>query len=370
MILDSYDGTLTNIDHRRQVRTAIEYKVHPDYNPSYLTINGETGNDIALVRLDKPTDIMPVMLSRVPLDLLAGNDAHFIGHGYTNAGVKGSFDPHGSTDTLLEGKEKVLDPLICSYSRPYFKDMICTGQSDQSTCAGDSGGPLFLKGADPSQDIQLGVTAFGDYHCRPSANSESYIPPSRYTDINFHLDWIVKTIAILGSANNANDSLTAEPSDTGGAASLIIDCPICSDKDRLKGGHQLGRNEWLCNSNSKNFFGLSSSGSVHVAAKDNQGECKIIWTAAAEDWKNTASWYEGDILKMEKRGGLVLYKKTGGKERAIWSAGCTSNSMLRMAMRVNRRNDEAMVVYIDNMRTGDQRAEWWVTKQGEINGTC
>lgn len=69
--------------------------------------------------------------------------------------------------------------------------IICAGgESLVDTCAGDSGGPLFWKARihSGSRFIQYGLTGNGYYRCGQKLKGRT--PPSMYTNIAAHIDWI------------------------------------------------------------------------------------------------------------------------------------------------------------------------------------
>lgn len=69
--------------------------------------------------------------------------------------------------------------------------LICAGGENQvDTCVGDSGGPLFWKAKihSGSRYIQYGLTGNGYYDCGQLLRGKT--PPSMYTNIAAHIDWI------------------------------------------------------------------------------------------------------------------------------------------------------------------------------------
>lgn len=73
--------------------------------------------------------------------------------------------------------------------------LICAGgQNLADTCLGDSGGPLFWTGTiqKKSRYIQYGITRNGYWACGEELGGRS--PPSTYTNIAAHIDWIKSTM--------------------------------------------------------------------------------------------------------------------------------------------------------------------------------
>lgn len=69
--------------------------------------------------------------------------------------------------------------------------IICAGGEDLiDTCAGDSGGPLFWISRihSGSRYIQYGLTGNGYFRCGQKLQGRT--PPSMYTNIAAHIDWI------------------------------------------------------------------------------------------------------------------------------------------------------------------------------------
>lgn len=73
--------------------------------------------------------------------------------------------------------------------------IICAGGEDLvDTCAGDSGGPLFWKANihSGSKYIQYGLTGNGYFRCGGKLRGRT--PPSMYTNIAAHIDWVKSTM--------------------------------------------------------------------------------------------------------------------------------------------------------------------------------
>merc|ERR1712071_412079 len=161
----------------------VDYEIlHPSYND--FTLN----NDIALLKLKRPSALSPITWNEGSQDISDGTPATVIGWGTTSSG---GF----SSDVLLETEVEIKDNSQCDRdyaSEKITNKMMCASSEGKDSCQGDSGGPLFIKGTDASSDDQVGIVSWG-YGCA----DPDY--PGVYTRVSEFDDWIKKQI------NNSNE---------------------------------------------------------------------------------------------------------------------------------------------------------------------
>ena len=147
-----------NVDFATR-RSVTETKVHPGWNPDYLT------NDIALMHMSSaaPSGTVPIpyLPSRLEItDADIGRPLEFVGYGQTETGG------FGIKMTVTNNLDWVCtNPSGCSlgsgrYASPYT---ICQDQNPGGPCQGDSGGPALVVRND--QEYVAGITSYGDQNC-------------------------------------------------------------------------------------------------------------------------------------------------------------------------------------------------------------
>jgi trypsin len=127
--------------------------VHSGYDP--FTSNG---NDLALVRLDRPAPYAPLRVIRTDEQTkwAAGTNATIIGWGTTSFGGP-------TSNELLEATAPIVADQDCADAYPLEFDvstMVCAGNGPTDTCQGDSGGPLMVPDG-PNARVLAGVTSWG-----------------------------------------------------------------------------------------------------------------------------------------------------------------------------------------------------------------
>ena len=147
----------------------------------YMGVSG-TGNDIALLELEKPEfgtsrSIMPVCLSNATSSF----DNYIIsGWGLVNDGL--TLVTNGC---LNEADVTVMESRECKrYGSAFQKSeyVICAG-SESNICRGDSGGPLMSR--KDGLVLQSGISSFGRTDCSVATKS-----PAGFERISVHIDWI------------------------------------------------------------------------------------------------------------------------------------------------------------------------------------
>jgi secreted trypsin-like serine protease len=159
-------------------------------HPLYTNENSwQVGNDLALIKLDRPLDVTPAQVVRLQSKRLEqqfgqpGDCAVVTGWGYTKWAIK-------DIQTRLRQVDlPIIDPASCKRTWNGFGDgQVCAGyrQGSKTSCNGDSGGPLVVPGG-PSGWSQLGIVSYGPTGCeRPNAYAV-------FTRVSSFIDWIVRT---------------------------------------------------------------------------------------------------------------------------------------------------------------------------------
>ncbi|XP_050055388.1 trypsin-2-like isoform X1 [Aphis gossypii] len=173
--LGEYDFTINNetqyIDYR-----VTDIRLHPDYD------HATHANDIAIVRLNKPTIynsyIRPICLPKTNMEVYKKN-AVVAGWGRTIFG--------GQVSNVLQ--EVVIpiwehDECVSAFSQPIFKTNLCAAsyEGGKDSCLGDSGGPLLMQRHD-GKWTNVGIVSWG-ISC-----GELGIP-GVYTKVTSYLKWI------------------------------------------------------------------------------------------------------------------------------------------------------------------------------------
>ena len=170
----------------------IQEIVHPEFG----RVEGKAPNyDFALLILDRAvnTDKIKMLQLNSKTDIPVGTPLTVIGHGYTKEGT------YSVSDKLKALQKYAISNEECKQSKgsgwQNFEDMItnqmiCAEDSpddnvEEDSCNGDSGGPLLIKGDDPSgaDDVEVGVVSWG-YKCA----IEGY--PGVYARVSEAYDWV------------------------------------------------------------------------------------------------------------------------------------------------------------------------------------
>jgi len=199
------------IDGRRYLMK--EQIVHPDFERIGVAPN----NDAMLVVLAEP--VVENGNSYMMLNTLSNFPSPYtpvtaIGRGYTDPLIK-AVSPtlmevglHTVTNDECKYGPKFIDYSAWTHYRDMVTDkMLCaTSYEYKDTCNGDSGGPLFVKGADSDLDVQVGIVSWG-YRCA----AEGY--PGVYTRVSDITGWINDEVARLSGGSVQTNEPTKAPSD-------------------------------------------------------------------------------------------------------------------------------------------------------------
>jgi secreted trypsin-like serine protease len=191
-------GNLTGYEYVRNVRKQIPF-------PKYDILRNS--GDVALLLLDQPVIGVPLIklnaISRTPS---VGQPLTMIGFGDTSNG-KREFPKY-----LLEVSVSTVSQKDCNDENSYEgkiieTDMICAGNTSsggKDACGGDSGGPLLVTGRSILDDIQVGISSFGEECGRPDF-------PGVYTRVSTYLPWIQDMICQVSQKKPSSCIKTRNP---------------------------------------------------------------------------------------------------------------------------------------------------------------
>lgn len=212
------DHDLTNKTDGGEVFEVKDTAVHPNYDSILLM------EDIMLLQLSGRSNKPTVRLNKdssVPTDF---QTVDAIGWGAT--------DPKGKTisNILKETTLEIIPNKFCT--RPnstitFGDDIICAadldGTADEHICFGDSGGPLFVRGSNYTEDIQIGLVSTIELDLEADNSSPCIYDelPAHYSRISYYYDWITNIVCNssvappsymkCSSTNNAASNPTSTP---------------------------------------------------------------------------------------------------------------------------------------------------------------
>ena len=172
-----------------------------------------SGNDIALVKLDRPLDVGPGQIVKLQSEKLErvfgqpGDCAVVTGWGTEQQGASESPKRLRQVDVPIIDSGTCERALKTKYpdceNRPNFRiqpSQVCAGyrQGTKDSCQGDSGGPLVVPGG-PSGWTQVGVVSFGPGCAQP----EGY---GVYTRVSSYIEWIQQKTRPGARADEASPS--------------------------------------------------------------------------------------------------------------------------------------------------------------------
>jgi len=160
-------------------RKVVDLLVHPKYK-------GNQGDpDVAIMKLERPSRMTPVKLSKNSNDAKPGTIVTVIGWG--KCSMNGSCN---EISELKHGDLKMMPQGQCKNQLGGFAPNIeiCARDTAKKTadCNGDSGGPIVKRGANAAADIQVGVVSWGPKDCLAG--------PSAYVKITSQRNWIKKVM--------------------------------------------------------------------------------------------------------------------------------------------------------------------------------
>jgi len=175
---------------------------HPHWVPkpgNGLVATEDMPYDYAILELKRPIDLSEnsnaraaCLPNRSDKDRIFRHGAKFVVSGW---GKGSSNELHHATISWLEKRE-------CGPG--LTEQMFCAGEPwrGKGTCEGDSGGPLTWVDSETSKVKVVGVTSFGDIHCKR---------PNVYADVTAELDWIKSVIGNCNGEEDGTDGGTPRP---------------------------------------------------------------------------------------------------------------------------------------------------------------
>merc|ERR1712224_847051 len=142
-------------------------------------------NDVAIYELNRDVDLPYIRLrqSSIRND---GTPLTVIGFGDMDPGKRDD-----ESDYLMRVSVDYMDQSECrSQVDGISSDMLCTYESVNGACFGDSGGPLFLEGSSPGEDELVGLVSYGSEDGNVGV----------YARISHLYDWIVANMCEMNPA--------------------------------------------------------------------------------------------------------------------------------------------------------------------------
>mmetsp|Transcript_1362 Transcript_1362/g.1806 ORF Transcript_1362/g.1806 Transcript_1362/m.1806 type:complete len:362 (-) Transcript_1362:44-1129(-) len=171
----SIDRIIVNPLYSTRIKNGIEVHIH----------------DVALLQLKSPLSNYTVLLNSNQTLPKPGTELEVLGWGYTN-------NAGSLPDKLQEATVESISLEECDThpenENRLSSDMLCAASPGKDSCSGDSGGPLILKGANYSQDIQVGAVSWGSSTCA------SKFGAGVYNNIAEELDWIRFVTCLVSQA--------------------------------------------------------------------------------------------------------------------------------------------------------------------------
>lgn len=175
-------------------------RAHPDAPAAPLPPPNMYANDIALIHIvdDGPNQVRdPKQIHPISLYQGAppGSGTQVTGSGW---GKTQPVDGHAPNAILLKVDLQVMDVATCQRLPNYgpqriSNKVICAARKGQSTCRGDSGGPLTLTNGTPQL---VGIISWGKARCNGDGQ------PGVYTSVVAYADWIRRAMTLDASKSS------------------------------------------------------------------------------------------------------------------------------------------------------------------------
>lgn len=163
--------------------------LHPDFDGSTLN------NDIALIHLSEPVETDENIAI---IDLPDDDDDDYIGDVFTVSGFGRLGRTKPLSNTLQYTELKIRPNRICQrlYNHEDFNEskLCCKGRDGESTCSGDSGGPLADLNYSKDRNRLIGLVSFGKGSCE-GRNPSGFTKVAAYIDfINEQMEEVFKKV--------------------------------------------------------------------------------------------------------------------------------------------------------------------------------
>ncbi|WP_159737852.1 S1 family peptidase [Vibrio atypicus] len=177
------------LEDENQFLSSMQGRVSEFYYPDTYSDSSATlwRDDIAILKLESPLstgDYQYLLNNRYNNSFPNTDDFKAVGHGYIEGNVPGGTQ-------LLETDLEYISLSACQaeFGGQLTSKQLCFGGAEQggyqnSTCSGDSGGPVYFY--DGVEYIQVGITSFGPSVC----GDVRYSVTSVFTDIYDYQAWI------------------------------------------------------------------------------------------------------------------------------------------------------------------------------------
>ncbi|WED27760.1 serine protease [Vibrio sp. DW001] len=212
------------IDATVQIIRASEFYVHSDYDDTSYNDDTSWPNDIAVIKLVETMNISDAdYITRATGTQSVeyrsiGEKFVAVGHGLTES---------GDEEELLQTTLTYNTANLCSFDNISESQLCMSGEENDdtgvnnSTCSGDSGGPLYWYDDSNAKYVQAGITSYGWTSCYNATTNDTSV----FTEVSDYENWISEVLAgevtpdytITGDQRDAyeiNDDETSEPNST------------------------------------------------------------------------------------------------------------------------------------------------------------
>lgn len=184
-----------NLEDESNFLSSTQAKASEFYYPDTF-VNSSTElwrDDIAIIKLESPlpvSDFQYLLNSTFNNNFPADGEFRAVGHGYVQSDDPGGTELLDTQLTIMSTAQcravfgsKITDKQLC------FGSPTVTTETQNSICAGDSGGPVYYYYG--GEYIQVGVASFGLQRC----GDPNYSVTSVFTDIYDYQGWINQVLS-------------------------------------------------------------------------------------------------------------------------------------------------------------------------------
>ena len=220
------------VDDELQVYGEVAFAARIIPHQGYASSQSHTGDDIALLELDRPLSVTSARLAAggivEPVES-PGQSVVAIGWGKTSGRT------NDSSEFLLRATLPLVSNASCrrEIGTPLNSGItaaqICAGGGAESTCQGDSGGPILAHGPD-GQHYQIGITSWGVGTNEVSCG----ISPTVFTRVSAYVPWIEQYVELPRFDGEIKPPVAPVDTDTDRALVIGID-DYLDDANDLEG---------------------------------------------------------------------------------------------------------------------------------------